>query len=457
MLLTITYYGPNAADLGYLLHKNPDRPQVFELSFGNAYVFYPEAGDDRCSAALLLDIDPLDLARGKPGAKGGGLFDYVNDRPYVSSSFMSVAIARVYGAAMSGRCAVRQDLADSPLRLSAAVAMLPCRGDAAMLDRVFSPLGYSVEYAADVLDEQYPGWGVSCYVNLTLRGQVRLKEMLAHLYVLIPVFDRQKHYWIGSEEVDKLLRAGEGWLEKHPEKEFIVSRYLGRGRGLTRAALERLDGGESGADTESGEDGENKPSLNERRLQAVVSALRGCESVIDMGCGDGNLIRLMMREKSFSRIAGTDVSLAALERAKRKLDYDNLPDALKNRVTLFQSSLTYEDDRHTGYDAAAVVEVIEHIDPGRLSAFERVLFDRARPGKVVVTTPNVEYNENYTGLSDNRLRHADHRFEWTREQFRRWGDGAATRYGYSVVYGEIGDEDEEYGSPTEMGVFTRCE
>jgi 3' terminal RNA ribose 2'-O-methyltransferase Hen1 len=281
--------------------------------------------------------------------------------------------------------------------------------------------------------------------------------MLAHLYVLIPVFDRQKHYWIGSEEVDKLLRAGEGWLEKHPEKEFIVNRYLGRGRGLTRAALERLDSGESGADTESGEDGENKPSLNERRLQAVVSALRGCESVIDMGCGDGNLIRLLMREKSFSRIAGTDVSLAALERAKRKLDYDNLPDALKNRVTLFQSSLTYEDDRHAGYDAAAVVEVIEHIDPGRLSAFERVLFDRARPGKVVVTTPNVEYNENYTGLADNRLRHADHRFEWTREQFRRWGDGAAARHGYSVVYGEIGDEDEECGSPTEMGVFTRCE
>lgn len=170
MLLTITYYGPNASDLGYLLHKNPDRPQVFELSFGNAYVFYPEAEEDRCSAALLLDIDPLDLARGKPGAKGGGLFDYVNDRPYVSSSFMSVAIARVYGAAMSGRCASRQDLADSPLRLSAAVTMLPCRGDAAMLDRVFSPLGYSVEYAADVLDEQYPGWGVSFYVNLTLRG-----------------------------------------------------------------------------------------------------------------------------------------------------------------------------------------------------------------------------------------------------------------------------------------------
>ncbi|MDR2137511.1 MAG: 3' terminal RNA ribose 2'-O-methyltransferase Hen1 [Synergistaceae bacterium] len=466
MLLTITSTGPDAAGLGYLLHKNPERPQMFELSFGKAYVFYPETEETRCTAALLLDIDPLDLARGKAGSKGGGLFDYVNDRPYVSSSFMSVALASVYGTAMKGRCEARQALADSPLELSAAVTALPCRGDAAMLERVFSPLGYSVEYTTEVLDEQYPDWGAGRYVNLIIRGRVRLKELLTHLYVLIPVFDRQKHYWVGMEEVDKLLRVGEGWLERHPEKEFIVSRYLSRRRGLTRMALERLDDGESGAaeetakageEREAGEETEKFTALNEQRLQAVVAALRGSESVIDMGCGNGNLLRLLLKEKQFARIAGTDVSLAALEWAKRRLNFDTLPEALKNRLTLFQSALTYEDDRYGGYEAAAVVEVIEHLDPGRLSAFERVLFARAHPKKVVLTTPNVEYNEKYKNLSEDGLRHGDHRFEWTREQFREWAGGVAERYGYSIAYSEIGGKDEERGSPTEMGVFTVCE
>jgi 3' terminal RNA ribose 2'-O-methyltransferase Hen1 len=462
MLLTITYAGPDATGLGYLLHKNPERPQVFELNFGKAYVFYPEAEETRCTAALLLDIDPLDLARGKVGSKEGGLFDYVNDRPYVSSSFMSVAISSVYGTAMSGRCATRQALADSPLELSAAVTALPCRGDTAMLERVFSPLGYSVEHtkhATEVLDERHPDWGAGRHVNLTLRGRVRLKELLAHLYVLIPVFDRQKHYWVGRDEVDKLLRVGEGWLETHPEKEFIVRRYLSRGRGLTRMALERLDDGEGGAaeETEEEEKSQSPATLNEQRLQAVVAALRGSESVIDMGCGEGNLLRLLLKEKRFARIAGTDVSLVALERAKRRLNFDELPEALKNRLTLFQSSLTYEDDRHEGYEAAAVVEVVEHLDPGRLAAFERVLFARARPKKAVLTTPNVEYNEKYKNLPEGGLRHGDHRFEWTREQFREWAGGVAERHGYSVVCSEIGGEDEKYGSPTEMGVFTLCE
>jgi hypothetical protein len=127
MLLTITYNGENVSDLGYLLHKNPARPQTIELSFGKAHVFYPEVSAERCTAALLLDIDPLDLARGKEGSGSGGLFDYVNDRPYVSSSFMCTAISQAFGTAMSGRCEKRQALADTPLRLSARITMLPCK------------------------------------------------------------------------------------------------------------------------------------------------------------------------------------------------------------------------------------------------------------------------------------------------------------------------------------------
>jgi 3' terminal RNA ribose 2'-O-methyltransferase Hen1 len=459
MLLRITYTGPNAEDLGFLLHKNPQRPQVFDLGFGKAYVFYPEVAENRCTAALLLDIDPLDLARGK--AVDGGAFDsgnsfpYVNDRPYVSSSFMSTAIAKVYGAALGGRCDRRPDLADTLLNLTAAVTQLPC--DAAMLERVFAPLGYAVEATVDALDERYPDWGVSRCVDLTLQARVRLKDLLSHLYVLMPVFDRQKHYWVGEDEVDKLLRRGEGWLEGHPEKEFIVRRYLSRGRGLARMALARMEDGESGAIEEPEEEKPDAFSLNTRRLDAVLSVLRdsGARSVIDMGCGEGNLLRLLLKEKTFTRIAGFDVSPSVLERARRNLKIDLLPDAQKERITLFQSSLTYRDDRCAGYDAAAVVEVVEHIDPGRFPVFERVLFEYAKPGTVALTTPNVEYNEHYERFAKGRLRHGDHRFEWTREQFRTWCGSVSERYGYSVSYREIGDSDEQ-GAPTEMGVFTRC-
>lgn len=469
MLLTITYKGENAADLGFLLFKNPRRPQVFELSYGKAYVFYPEIGDTVCTAAMLLDIDPIDLARGKvgskEGSKEGGLFDYVNDRPYVSSSFMSAAIARVFGTAMTGRCDQKPELAEQAIDLTAVVSALPCKGDMEMLNRVFVPLGYDVSFETSILDERHPEWGGGKYADLTVSGKVRLQTLLRHLYVLIPVFDRQKHYWIGRDEVDKLLRHGEGWLKDHPEKDFITARYMGGRHSLTRMAMDKLvEDGQTGALTQEApsDDAEitpKPPNLNTRRLTAVVQALKnaGAASVIDMGCGEGRLLFLLLKERDFSRIAGTDVSWQALERARQRLGLERLPDMQKSRVALFQGSLTYKDGRFRGYDAACVVEVIEHMDLNRLPAFEQVLFGEARPGTVILTTPNAEYNERYEFLYEGSLRHRDHRFEWTRRQFEDWARGVAGQYGYTVAFSPIGDEAETHGAPTQMGVFTLCE
>jgi 3' terminal RNA ribose 2'-O-methyltransferase Hen1 len=488
MLLTITYNGENAADLGYLLHKNPSRPQTVGLNFGKAHVFYPELSPDRCTAALLLDIDPLDLARGKLGSKSGGLFDYVNDRPYVSSSFMSTAISQVYGTAMTGRCEKRQALADTELNLSARITMLPCRGDPSLLERIFAPLGYEIEFNTELLDEEYPLWGKSRYVNLTLKKTARLRDLLRHLYVLIPVFDLQKHYWIGDGEVDKLISHGEGWLEDHPDKNLIARRYFKKISRYTHIALDRLgtptepvgvepevrgsplDNGEAGPEEEADEElspgtaldiPEAAPfvPLNTRRLEAVLAAVKksGAASVIDLGCGEGNLLRLLIKETSITKIAGTDVSVSALERAKEKLNWEKLPAAAKERLSLFQSSLSYRDKRFAGYDAAVVVEVIEHLDENRLDAFGASIFGTAQPKTVILTTPNREYNKNYPGLAAGRFRHGDHRFEWTRVEFKSWAERTAAQYGYLFRIEEIGDRDEEAGAPTQMGVFTKCE
>ncbi|GHU78357.1 3' terminal RNA ribose 2'-O-methyltransferase Hen1 [Spirochaetia bacterium] len=476
MLLTITYRGTDAPDLGYLLHKNPERPQTLDINFGKAHVFYPEVSPDRCTAALLLDIDPLDLTRGKEGSKNAGLFDYVNDRPYVCSSFMSTAISKVYGTAMSGRCEKRQALADTALDLCAKLTMLPCRGDTSWLERVFGPLGYRTEFTTETLDEAYPEWGQSRYVNLSLHGTVRLRDLLRHLYVLIPVFDSRKHYWIGDAEVDKLIGHGEGWLENHPDKEFITRRYFNKLTRYTRLALDRLDNGEGGAEETTEEPvaaefwnrlnipefavnmAEPFVPLNTQRLAAVLSALKesGAQSVIDLGCGEGNLLQLLLKEKSFLKIAGTDVSASMLERAAEKLKIDRLSETQKSRLTLFQSSVTYRDKRFAGYDAAAAVEVIEHLDENRLGAFAAVIFGEAAPRTIVITTVNREYNQNYPGLVNGRFRHGDHRFEWTRAEFRAWAEKTAARYGYDLRLEEIGDRDEQFGAPTQMGVFIKC-
>ena len=464
MLFTITYTGQNTQELGYLLHKNPYRPQSFELNYGHAYVFYPELSNERTTAALLLDIDPIDLARGRIDSGGGGLFDYVNDRPYVSSSFLSTAISKVFGTAIAGRADEHQELSDSCLDLTAGLTMLPCRGSPEMLNRVFEPLGYKVSYEVFDEDENFPVWGKSRYVNLVISGKVRLRDLLKHIYILVPVFDRQKHYWIGGDEVEKLLRIGGDWLSNHPEKEFIAGRYLKHLRPLVNKAFERLvssdEGSEEGfPDALAAEEiPEKKLRLNTRRLGSVVAALKNSDtkSVIDMGCGNGALISLLLKEKQFAHIAGMDVSHMALEYAREKLGLERAGDSLRERITLFQSSITYKDIRFEGYDAACVTEVVEHLDPPRLTAFEKVLFGYAKPPLVILTTPNREYNIRYENLNESTLRHSDHRFEWTRAGFQQWAKNVAEKYSYTVQFSEVGDSDEALGAPTQMGVFTKC-
>ncbi|MBW3623748.1 MAG: 3' terminal RNA ribose 2'-O-methyltransferase Hen1 [Armatimonadetes bacterium] len=464
MLLTITTTYQPADDLGYLLHKNPDSCSSFNLSFGQAHVFYPEASDARCTAALLLDVDPVGIVRNRKGPPGEGrsLFQYVNDRPYVASSFMSVALAQVFGSALKGRSRERPELAETPIPLRAKLSALPCRGGEAFLRRLFEPLGYHVTAAGHPLDETFPDWGESRYYTVELEAHTRLKDLLTHLYVLIPVLDDEKHYWVGKDEIEKLLSFGGEWLAVHPERDRITQRYLRYQRRLTREALDRLledapelEREEEARDTEE-EAVERRISLNEQRMGTVMAALRGsgAKRVLDLGCGEGQLLRRLLDDRAFTEIVGMDVSYRALERAKEKLKLDRLPEMQRERIRLMQGSLIYRDDRLSSFDAAAVVEVIEHLDPPRLASFERVLFEFARPGTIVVTTPNVEYNANFESLPAGRLRHRDHRFEWTRAEFRAWADGIAERFGYGVTYLPVGPEDPQHGSPTQMGIFS---
>lgn len=461
MLLTITSTHQPATDLGYLLGKNPTRTQSFELTFGQGHVYYPEATQERCTAALLLDVDPVGLIRRGPGNDAFALGQYTNDRPYVASSFMSVAIGKVFNQALQGRSRDRQALADSALPLEVTLAVVPVRGGEALLRELFEPLGYAVSFERHTLDVDFPQWGEGVYGTVRLKGDVRLADLLRHLTVLIPVLDDNKHYWVGQEEIEKLLTRGEGWLSSHPRRETITTRYLKHQRALTRAAMAQLSEGEVTEDPATQQQEEDQLeaplTLNEQRLQAVVDVLlrHGARRVADVGCGEGNLLRKLVRESSFQSIVGMDVSPVSLERAHKRLRLDEASERQRARVQLFQGSLTYRDKRLGGFDAACAIEVIEHIDPWRLDAFEHALFAAAAPACVVVTTPNAEYNVRFENLSAGKFRHRDHRFEWTRAQFERWANKVAERHGYAVAFVPIGPEDDEVGAPTQMGVFTR--
>lgn len=466
-----------ATDLGFLLHKHPEKAQAFSTAHGTAHVLYPEATAERCTAALLLEVDPVALVRrgkgkGRGGAPDSALAQYVNDRPYAASSLLAVALAKVFKSALHGACAALPERAAAPLPLRIELPALPARGGAGLVTRLFGPLGWaSVTAEPVVLDPEFPEWGDSRYVRLVLEGELRLADALNQLYVLLPVLDDAKHYWVAPDEVDKLLRAGDGWLAGHPERQLITSRYLSRRWGLTREATERLelvrlaeaDGLEvedvDNAVDETTDTEERPVPLAEQRREAILGALRAADAarVLDLGCGQGQLVQALLKDVRFTDIVGVDVSARALSVAARRLRLERMGERQAGRVTLLQGSLTYTDKRLTGYDAAVLSEVIEHLDLPRLPALEYAVFGSARPRTVLVTTPNVEYNVRWETLPAGHVRHGDHRFEWTREEFRTWAADVAASYGYEVAFAPVGPDDPEVGPPTQMAVFTRTD
>ena len=434
--------------------------QSFSVPFGEAHVFYPEASPERCTAALLLAIDPVGLVRRGHGVSSFALAEYVNDRPYVASSFLSVALVNVFKSAMAGTCSGHEELAASTIPLAAALPVVPARGGEALVRRLFEPLGYGVEVTAIGLDAKFPDWGDSRYVSLRLVGECRLADLLTHLYVLLPVLDDDKHYWVDDAEIEKLMRRGEGWLGTHPERDLIVRRYLKKQARLFLPALAQLDETAPSVD-EVDQPGPEDPleervSLRDQRLGVVESVLKasGARRVLDLGCGPGALLERLLRD-DYELIVGADVSVRALEQASRKLKLDDMHDAQRQRINLVHSPLTYRDKRLAGFDAAALIEVIEHLDAPRLLAAEQNVFGCARPETVVVTTPNAEYNVRWETLPAGEFRHPDHRFEWTRSQFAEWTQVVGDRYGYAVRHLPVGPEDPEVGPPTQMAVFSR--
>ncbi len=441
-------------ELSFLLQKHPDKVHTQSTTFGEVHVFYPAPQ----RVVLMIEVDPMKLTR-RGGASSFALQPYVNDRPYVASSLLSVALNQMFRTAMIPRCESHPQLVEKAVEVEIEIPLLPCRGGEKLLRRLFEPLGYDVQATPLAIDEAYPQWGDSAYFHVVLTAHLEIYRALRHLYILMPVLDNEKHYWVGTDEVEKLVQRGEDWLADHPEKELIVTRYLRFRKDLRQRALselvpltaEQAEGEEEAGACEEQE--ERRLGLHDQRLDAVAAVLeeRGVSSVADLGCGEGRLLRRLLKNSRLSKILACDVSPLALERAGQALERRS--EAQRARVELFQSSLLYADDRLLGAEAAVLVEVIEHVDPEHLPRLARNLFGHLRPQLIVVTTPNVEYNAVWESLPTGRFRHSDHRFEWTREQFREWAE--AVRGDYQVELRGVGEPHELYGCPSQMAVFFR--
>lgn len=466
MLLTLsTTYNP-AQDLGFLLMKHPDNLRQLELPFGKASVFFSEATDNQCTVVLMVDVDPIALVRGKGGERTGPLSQYVNDRPYTANSMLAVAMKRMFNTAMAAKSKERPKIVHTPIPLQVHLPVLRSRDGADRIYALFEPLGYHVNAVERPLNHKYAAWGASPYFDVTLDTTAPLHQVLNQIYVLLPVLDGEKHYYVSEDEIDKLLGKSKEWLAEHPEKTWIVRRALKRQRPLVHAALEQLlDRDIPASETTSPHATSTETALEtplrlqEQRMQTVLQQLiqLDARSVLDLGCGEGQLLRLLLKQPQFERILGVDVSMRTLAKAHERLKLDQLPPMQRERIVLQQGSLTYRDKRLEGFDAACVIEVIEHVDPPRLPALERTLFEYARPRAVLVSTPNVEYNIRFESMQPGQMRHPDHRFEWTREAFQTWAYTVAERYRYDVRFVSIGDEDPEIGAPTQMAVFGRVE
>lgn len=458
MLLTISTTRRPASDLSFLLHKHPGKVQQVEISAGSAHLFYPESTDEKCTIALLLDIDPVGLVR-KKNENDFALQQYVNDRPYVASSLMSAAIAKAFGTAMGGRCQLKPQLVDIPFPLEVQLSGLPVSGGEELLRSLFEPLGYTVIASRFPVDPKFPEWGLSRYYSVQLTNTITIQQLLSHLYLLIPVCDNEKHYFVGQHEVEKLMEKGKDWLPSHPTRELITKRYLKYKSSLTNEALSMLLKEEDEEQEDATEEAEHTPKLrvHDQRLQAVCDELllTGAHSVADLGCGEGKLLKLLMEQKQFKKILGMDVSHRSLSIANDRLKTERMPDRQRARLSLIQGSLMYRDQRLEGYEAAALVEVIEHLDEPRLAAMEKVIFGYTKPIYVIITTPNKEYNVLFDSMPENAMRHTDHRFEWTRQEFSDWGNRVAAEHGYHVSFKAVGEEQPEVGAITQMAIFSK--
>ncbi|ANF95838.1 methyltransferase domain-containing protein [Paenibacillus bovis] len=493
MYLTVKAAGPHAGMISHLLAKNPHNRYERNEKGARVRLIYSAFAEDKIEFTIFATPDPIDLVKGSPDSYD--ITQYINDREFVVSSLFCSYIRPALGTALNGKPkADYADWVDYAFPLEVTFGPVASNLPDAVVESLFTALGYEVDIERGAAEYTFDLKSRSSVRNIRVTGQATLQQMLRQLFILMPVLDDYKHYYIGAEEIDKLHRYGEGWLQHHPQQELIIKRALRfaplitdyrKLAGEKAAAVDMLGTGTNTditavqyprheqaiseinalqsniADTAASAVDNQKQTeppvrLNELRYQAIVEQVAGLlhrRSVVDFGAGEGKLSVRLAGIAGVEQVWAVEPSaytgLRALERFG-KLEQEN-SSVVPRLVT---GSLFYRDDQWAGQDVIILCEVIEHINEHRLPQVMTTLLDEYHPETLIITTPNREYNAVYD-MQEQEIRHTDHRFEWTRAELadhcREWVSGRP----YEVSLHGIGEISDIHGQPTQMAIFRR--
>ena len=447
MQLTIQATGDNAKVMSHLLSKNP--ANLYERNQKGHLVrfFYSKFTDQEVEATIFVTPDPIELVQSNSNSYD--ITHYINDREFAVSSIFCSLIRSALGTALNGQPKEQyMEWVDHPFSLQFEFGPVVSTLTDQQLAELFEPLGFALAITRQEIDYSIRMKDESSARYLTLRGTKTLHESLRQLFVLIPVLDNYKHYYIDEKEIEKLERYGEGWLENHPLRDFIYRKSL-RFKELYSQVESQKPAGEPEVQVK-------KARLNELRYEKIaetVSQLKP-ESVVDFGSGEGKLSERLGLIAGVREILAVEPSQSAAVKAAARFHKAQENEHFTMPKTLW-GSLFYFDERLQGKDAIILCEVIEHIDEDRLPKAMDTILHAYRPGALIITTPNREYNDVYE--MEERFRHTDHRFEWTRAEFQQWCLERNNQEFYGLQFEGIGEEHDLQGHPTQMCIFTRKE
>lgn len=497
MQLAIKATGEGAKMLSFLLSKNPQNLYDRSEKGYRVRLTYTVFTDTEVEAVLIVTPDPVELVKNSPDVYD--ITQYINDREFVTSSLFCSYARSALGTALNGRPKEEySEWVNHAFNLTISFGPVASDLPDAVINDLFEYLGYEVTIERGQADYRFQLKERSSARFISISGLSTVQAALKQLFVLIPVLDNYKHYYLSEQEIDKLQRYGEGWLDRHPLRELIIKRSLRFQDLIDQAALiygdkrweqpaegynvwkpavgreeiaktaeikgieeleelEELDGIDEAErlDGESARESAPFVSLNEQRYQAIVKIVENIpakQTLVDFGAGEGKLSVRLGFIPGVKEILAVEPTERAQLRAIERFDKAARREAFVKPIPVW-GSLFYYDERLRCKDVMILCEVIEHIDEYRLPGTMECLFKEYQPKTLIVTTPNAEYNAFYQ--MPEKMRHKDHRFEWTRQEFSEWCNGWANLYPYEVQIEGIGDQTEEYGQPTQTAIFTR--
>ncbi|WP_042142009.1 methyltransferase domain-containing protein [Paucisalibacillus sp. EB02] len=448
MQLTIHATGSNVEVISYLLAKNPNN--LYERSNNGHLVrmFYNKFTSEEVEVTFFVTPDPINLSRNS--SENYDITSYINDREFVVSSIFCSFLRSALGTALNGK--PKEEYAswvNHAFNFQFSFGPLTSDLSDKQIIDLFAPLGYEVEITYGKVDYQVNIKSKSTARFVTLKGLTTLQNGIRQIFMLIPVLDNYKHYYIDEKEIEKIERYGEGWMDTHPQREFILRRAL--------RFKELLDSVEMDAKSKSeGKAAEKRVRLNDLRYEKIIDYIKNLtnrESIVDFGSGEGKLSVRLGFVKGVKEILAVEPSeVAALKALKRFEELRGKENFLQ--PTPVMGSLFYFDERLKSKDVIVLCEVIEHIDEYRLPKIMGTILREYKPKTLIITTPNQEYNQVYD--MGKEYRHSDHRFEWTRVEFQEWCN-SHNPGSYELTFEGIGEEHPTFGYPTQMGMFTRKE